>query len=72
MSEALLAVIELVASRPWIVLAVPAAFVVFQLAVVRPRNARKRRQYADQATRRAARDMHDEIQRRVMDSDRHE
>lgn len=69
MPETLLAVIEFVSSHPWVVVAIPAVFIVFQLAVVRPRNARARRRYADQAAQRAVRDLHAEVHRRATDSE---
>ncbi|MBO9715700.1 MAG: hypothetical protein J7507_02570 [Pseudoxanthomonas sp.] len=69
MPETLLAVIEFVSSHPWLVVVIPAVFVGLQLAVVRPRNARARRRYADQAAQRAVRDLHAEAHRRAMDSE---
>ncbi|MBO9717959.1 MAG: hypothetical protein J7507_14455 [Pseudoxanthomonas sp.] len=72
MPETLLAVIEFVSSHPWIVLVIPAVFIVLQLAVVRPRNARARRRHEDPALQRAVRDLHDAAHRRATDSERRE
>jgi hypothetical protein len=69
MPETLLALIEFVSSHPWLVVVIPAVFVGFQLAVVRPLNARARRRLEDRAVQRVVRDMHAEAHRRATDSE---
>jgi len=72
MSDVLPAVFEFVSSHPWVVAMIPAIFVVIQLAVVRPWNARARRLHNDRAAQRFVRDLHIEAHRRATDPERRE
>ncbi len=66
MPEALQAVIAFVAAHPWVVLAVPAVFVVFELTVWGPRRARTRqRRYEGRLARRVAHDVHTQVHQRA-------
>ena len=72
MSETLLALIEFVASHPWLIAVIPAVFVGLHLAVVRPWNARTRRRHEDLVAKRAVRDLYVAAHRQVSDSERSE
>jgi hypothetical protein len=63
----ILTLVEFVSSHPWLVVVIPAVFVGFHLAVVRPLNARMRRRHEDQAVQRAVRDLHAKAHRRATD-----